>query len=87
MQRIALTYVRTLRGLVVVSTFRLTERWATAMPKFQTVVHPARRVRGSGRRKIVSKRELDGARYDFFAEARSGHVALVSKWQGTKNRP
>ena len=81
MNRIALSYVRSSRGLVVISTFRLTERWATSMPKFQSVVYPARRVRGSGIRKLVSKREIDGERYEFFTEARKGHALLVAKWR------
>jgi hypothetical protein len=84
LNRIALSYVRSPRGLVVVSTIRLTERWATAMPKYETLVFAARRVPGSGTRKIVFKRPLDGSRYDLYAEARNGHAALVAKWQGRK---
>lgn len=76
MNRISLSYVRSSRGWVAVSTIRLTERWATCMPKYETLVFAARK--GGG--KITSWRELDGSRYETFADARAGHSVMVARW-------
>lgn len=76
--RIALSYVKSSRGWVAVSTVRLPLNWDDN--PYETMVFAAKP--GGGR--IKSYRDLDCRRYTTASEAKAGHAEVLRTWEKVK---